>query len=40
MIFIIDMLERIAIFYIVYVIYPSIRFAEILLQRNLLDDYD
>ena len=40
MIFISDMLERLAVAYIVCVIYPAIRMAEILLQRNLLDDDD
>lgn len=38
MIFISDMLERMALFYIVHIIYPAIRMAEIFLGRSLLDD--
>jgi hypothetical protein len=38
MIFVTDMLERMALFYIVHIIYPAIRMAEIFLGRSLLDD--
>lgn len=40
MILIRDMMERLAVCYIVHIVYPSIRALEFILGRNLLDDDD